>query len=104
MRWCTLLVLAMIGCGGGAQFQATNPPPHAPETKDPATVRFYGTNDEKPFRDYVEVGEMKADSTLGATAAMNALREEAGKHGCDGVLLKPREDGTGVGGTCIMYK
>ena len=102
MRRFSFFALLFVACGSGATFTPTNPPPHTPEVKPPATVQFYST--DAPFRDYVEIGELKADSSLGGTAAMNALREEAARRGCDGVMLKKREDGKGVAGTCLMFK
>jgi hypothetical protein len=96
------LAALAIGCSSAAWTPGAEPP-HAPKSMRPVDVHFYST--DKPFEDYVEVGTIRAKSSMGDDGAMSALREEAAKHGCDGVLLaaKPSE-GWRFEGTCVVFK
>jgi len=83
-------LLAFAGCGTSSAFMPLNPPPHPVTPRPPGEVQMF-TN-SAPARPYVEVGlitaAIKRDwSGAGDLEIIDALRDEAAKHGCDGVVV-----------------
>lgn len=120
---CAIGVAAVLAaCGTTTQFTQTNPSPVPMRPRDPSTVQVFTAS--KPQRPFVEVGIIEAQqssrlSTDGMGAIIAALRKEAARRGCDGVIIVSNdnsvvgssgEEGGSTGtlkgyrGACIMYR
>jgi hypothetical protein len=75
------------------QYRDTNPAPRPMATKDPNAVEVYTLG--PPQRPFVEVGfiDTRAGGFL-STDPFFALREEAGRRGCDALVLIGSNDRT----------
>ncbi|MEM1034525.1 MAG: hypothetical protein AAF928_15660 [Myxococcota bacterium] len=109
------------GCGTTVRYVQTNPPP-APRSVRPASaVHVYTTGG--PAQPYTEIGIIQArqDSPHSydeLPEVLDEMRAEAGRQGCDGLVITGRADETqssvwgqttvvgtaeGLMGTCIVY-
>ncbi|HET6613297.1 MAG TPA: hypothetical protein VFG83_14970 [Kofleriaceae bacterium] len=122
----TALILAtgaLCACGGTTtHFTQTNLSPVPMHARDPASVQVFMAS--RPQRPFVEVGIVEAQQSSRYSRddmrrVVWALREEAARRGCDGLIIVGNNNavvgGTykGYGGTstlkgyrgaCIMYK
>ena len=122
MRTPLLASLAfLVACGTTTRFVATNPSPHPLKPRPPAQVHLYTTG--APQVPYVEVGIIQSRqssdfSTHDMPEILADMRNEAGKIGCDGVIVNGTADKThgsthdgngstntleGFWGACIVY-
>ena len=79
-----------------------NPLPHAVKTKNPDDVTVFVSN--SPSKEYVEVGLIEAQqqsaySNDDKPAIIRQMREEAGRQGCDGLVVVGANDETRVSGS-----
>jgi hypothetical protein len=99
-----------------------NPSPRALEARDPAQVELFTTT--KPDKPYIEVGMIEtqqatAFNTASSQEVFAKLREEAGRRGCDALIVMGSKDATvghagqyggsvrtleGYRGTCVVYR
>jgi len=125
MRSSLLAVLVLTACGTTAQFAATNPSPRPLHARPAETVTVFTTG--LPSQPFVEVGIIQArqSSELSVDELPEILAEmrvEAGRHGCDGLVINGTRDSSsstttvsrnavtsssqtleGFWGTCIVY-
>lgn len=95
MRKALLALLVLSACGTTTRFAATNPAPHPLTARPPAAVEVFATG--LPQRPFVEVGliqgrqssEFSGDEMPEIIAEM---RSEAGKQGCDGLVINGASD------------
>ncbi len=92
-----LLSVALAACGTTTRFVATNPAPHPLTPKPAALVHVYTTG--APDVAYVEVGILQSRQSSNASMhempeIIGAMRAEAGKIGCDGVIINGAADKT----------
>jgi uncharacterized membrane protein len=90
---CLLLALGLgsAACGTVAAFMPLNEPPHPLEPRPALKVEMFTTS--QPTRPFVEVGLISIGiaSVVSGSSDLMILadaRVEAGKHGCDGLVLK----------------
>lgn len=111
---CCLMASA---CGTTLHYQPLNTSPRALLEVDPDAVTIFTTS--KPKRRFVEVGLIEGQQTGAAsfddsTAVLNKMRREAGRRGCDGLVLLGSDDAvvgnqhltttlSGYRATCIVY-
>jgi hypothetical protein len=88
----SLAFLSLAACVR-VDYIPLNDPPHAMMPRDPGQVQVFQT--EKPTRPYTEVAtiETQSGSTTPETI-MEKMREEAGKRGCDGLIITGNNDAT----------
>ena len=111
-----------VGCGTRTNYTPTNTPPQPMQPRAPETVEVFTASE--PRRAFVEVGivhaqQKSAFSTHSEPQVIARLREEAARHGCDGVIIAGAHNATvgssfdGSGGTstltgyrgaCIVYE
>lgn len=120
MRNLLLASLLLAACGTTTQFASTNPSPRPLASRPASTVAVFTTT--QPDRPFVEVGLIKAQQSSDLSNddmpdIIAELRREAGRRGCDGVIIAGAADRTVpsafVGGssstlegylaTCIVY-
>lgn len=118
--------LMLVGCGTSIEFIPLNSPPHAAQPRPGSAVEVFTSS--RPGRPFAEVGliESRQESGLSqddASAIVTKMREEAGRRGCDGMIVLGPNDETVVSGstsrgsgsvssttlkgyraTCIMYR
>jgi len=115
---CLFAACGFLACGTVTTFTPLNQPPTPVAPRDPAQVEVFTTS--KPTKHYVEVGVIESELAGVASEAkpkdlMQALRDEAGKHGCDAIVYTSEDKiaasngltastGTlGFRATCIVY-
>lgn len=94
-RLITPALLILAACGTTTRFVATNPSPHPLTPKPAAQVHVYTTG--APAVAYVEVGILQSRqssdlSTHEMPQIIATMRAEAGKIGCDGVIINGAAD------------
>jgi hypothetical protein len=102
-----LLACSLFGaCFGATQVTHTNTPPRTLAPRPPAEVHIFTT--APPTVPYLEVAII--ESNLGASEVpkhIAALRDEAARIGCDGVVINNRnsdnDPSRGYWGACIVY-
>lgn len=113
----SLLIVAAAACGTTTRFIATNPAPHPLAAKPAEAVQVYTTG--VPAVPYLEVGiiQGRQSSTLSfdeMPRIISAMRRDAGKAGCDALLINGSSDKVvgdrhstdtleGFWGTCIVF-
>lgn len=100
MRKLIVTTSFLAACGTTTQWVPTNPSPRPMTPRSASSVEVWTTG--VPNKPYTEVGLITARqssgySTHGMPDIINALRVEAGRIGCDAVMLKGKDD-TVVGG------
>ena len=117
------LLVALTACGTTTRFTATNPSPHPLVAKPADQVHVYTTG--APQIAYVEVGIIQARQSSEYSMddmpeIIREMRAEAGRIGCDGVIINGVSDKTettsnfdgsnpnthtleGFWGACIVY-
>jgi hypothetical protein len=117
--WFIALLLPIAGCGTRIAYMPLNPSPRALQGRDPTQVELFTTS--KPEKPYVEIGMIEAQQeTMYSVASTQdvfaSLRAEAGRRGCDGLIIMGSKDSTtgvykgatktleGYRGTCIVYR
>lgn len=115
---CFALALAagLIACAK-VDYIPLNAAPHAMAPRPPEKVAMFQT--VLPDRPYVEVANIEVQSASDAASVMDRLRQEAGEHGCEGLILIGTKDSTtitanrnmvtstqntGFRATCIVFK
>lgn len=111
------VVVAVSGCGTKVQYSETNAPPRPMFPRSVTEVAVFSSG--LPDRPYVEVGMLFARKREYSADEMpdilNALRKEAGKRGCDGIVVTGDNSvvvggqystGTleGIKAACIVWK
>jgi hypothetical protein len=91
----SILLATIAACGTTTRFTATNPSPHPLVPKPAAQVHVYTTG--APEVPYVEVGILQSRQSSSASLddmpeIIGAMRAEAGKIGCDGVIINGAAD------------
>lgn len=89
-RLITPALLLLAACGTTTRFVATNPSPHPLTPKPAAAVHVYTTG--TPEVSYVEIGILQSRQSSGVSThdmpeIIATMRAEAGKIGCDGVII-----------------
>lgn len=126
MRCILLGLLLVTACGTTTRFVATNSSPRPLTPRPPETVTLFAAG--LPDRPFVEIGIIQArqSSTLSSDdmpEILDELRAEAGRRGCDGVVINGTNDKQsstatifargsrsssatleGFWGTCIMFR
>jgi hypothetical protein len=100
-RLAAAAALALCACGAKVTYTSMNSPPRPTQPRAADAVEVFMT--QQPARPYVEVGMLEAQqqSTIGGGDALDllkAMREEAGRQGCDGIIVTGSSDkvvGTG---------
>jgi len=88
----SLAFLSLAACVR-VDYIPLNDPPHAMVPRDPGQVQVFQT--EKPTRPYAEVATIEKQSgSTSPETIMEKMREEAGKRGCDGLILTGNNDAT----------
>ena len=97
-----LLVVEAAACSVPVKYTTLNSPPKSLQPMSPEKVEVFTT--ARPTRKYDEVGTMTAmhDSITSNDDMFRAMREEAGKRGCDGLVVMQRGSQAAVA-TCIVY-
>jgi len=117
-----VLAVAASACGTTTHYTQTNPPPRQMRAKAASQVHVYTTG--KPKVAYAEVGiiQSRQSSRLSfddMPEIIAEMRKEAGKRGCDGVIINGTNNKTvgshdpdhggstgtleGFWGACIVY-
>lgn len=117
----SLSLFTLIACGTTTRFTPTNPSPRPMAARAPATVHVFTSQPQIP---YVEVGILQSRQSSQLSShdmpeIVSAMRGEAAKIGCDGVIINGASDKVvsehvltdgnssttleGFWGTCIMY-
>lgn len=120
----TLLALSLftlVACGTTTRFTPTNPSPRPMAARAPMSVHIYTSQPQIP---YIEVGILQSRQSSQLSSddmpeIVSAMRNEAAKIGCDGVIINGASDKVvsehvltdgnssttleGFWGTCIMY-
>ncbi len=115
------LFCAMSGCGTVIGFMPLNEPPHPVQARPGSEVEMFTAS--RPTRPFVETGlitSSKASNFSGAGdfELIGVLREEAARHGCDGVIITGEnkmaqgnsasmtvnESTSGFRAACIVYR
>ena len=93
----SLAFLSLAACVN-VNYIPLNDPPHAMVPRDPGQVQVFQT--EKPTRPYAEVATIETQSgSVRPEEIMTKMREEAGKRGCDGLILTGTNDATETNGS-----
>lgn len=107
-------MLSVLACTPTVDFMKLNRPPHKLTPRPAASVEIFAR--KSPTRPFVEVYMLEVDSGDPAAPgdALSDLREQAGKLGCDGLMLTGRTktvvvgEPAGIGGgfnaVCIVYR
>ncbi len=96
-------LMDLAGCTSvSVNYSALNSPPRPLQMTAPDKVELFTT--ARPSRKYVEVGTMTADhdSIASNEDMFKAMREEAAKRGCDGLVITQRASMRAVA-ACIAY-
>jgi hypothetical protein len=105
------LSLLLAGCGTKVEYVKTKAPPHALAERPSSEVEVFMTGiPDKPFVEigFIETQQSSAYSLDNSEAIFGKLREEAGRQGCDAVILLGDNDATemhfagGVGGASTL--
>src|SRR5262245_11769782 len=87
--WVLAIAVCAAGCGTSLQYAETNRPPHPMRPRIAASVEVFSS--KLPEQPYVEVGIIEAHHQSNWADDMPdmfaKLREFAGEHGCDGVIM-----------------
>ena len=98
---CLLLASAAAGCGIDVQYVQTNTPPRAMSPRPAQQVEVFAS--ARPKRSFQEVGlievQQEGANYDDAAEIIGRLREEAGLHGCDGLVMLGANDATSVSGS-----
>jgi hypothetical protein len=91
----------MMACAG-VSYTPLNSPPHPTQPKPAESVAMFTS--ATPTQKYVEIGTIKGEHDSIATdeGMFQKMREEAGRRGCDGLVVMQRGDRVAVA-TCIVY-
>jgi hypothetical protein len=120
-RIALLALVLAAACGTTTRFTPTNPSPHAMQPKPAEAVHVYTSG--PPQIAYVEVGIIQSRqssefSTHEMPEVIQKMRTEAGRIGCDGVIINGPNNETrnslwledndvhtleGFWGACIVY-
>lgn len=109
MRLLLLItVLAAPGCGTNVKYTQTNTAPHPLTSRMPNEVEVL---DKVPDRPFVQLGLFEAEQKSAYTktdAIVQRIRSDAGKIGCDAVLIQTSSDDGAVGlksfrAACLVY-
>ncbi len=97
MRNSLLAVLLLTACGTTTRFAATNPSPRPLASRPAESVTVFATG--LPDRPFVEVGLIQArqssEFSVGEMPEIIAeMRAEAGRRGCDGLVINGASDKT----------
>jgi hypothetical protein len=96
---------ALCGCGVDVTYKPTNSAPRAKQPRASDAVQVFMS--ERPARPHIEVGVLEARerSTFDSSdplELLKALREEAGRRGCEAIVVAGSSDkivGTGSSGS-----
>ncbi|MCE9579125.1 MAG: hypothetical protein K8W52_38740 [Deltaproteobacteria bacterium] len=115
--FASLLLVAATACGTTTRFIATNPSPQPLVAKPASAVQVYTTG--VPELPYVEVGIIQGRQSSELSfdempKIISAMRADAGKAGCDALLINGASDKVvgdhhstttleGFWGTCIVF-
>ncbi len=86
-----LAMLASLGCSSiVVEYSEINTPPHALKPVSPEKVEVFTTS--VPANGYVEVGVLNGahDSITSDADLIKAMKIEAGKRGCDALVITER--------------
>jgi hypothetical protein len=111
-RWKLALLTLLGGClPATVNFAQVNPPPMPAAPRAAAQVAVLTSG--PPERKHVDVGVVEVEGNAMGVGAFEDLvtmaREEAGRRGCDALVLNPAaftgEDGRRrvVSGTCVVF-
>ena len=89
--------VTLVACGTTTRYVSTNPPPRQMRPRPVETVQVFATS--RPSSPYVEVGILQARQSSGFSSdkmpdIIKAMREEAAKKGCDGIIISGPNDKT----------
>ena len=122
MKPLTVLVALMLaGSGTNLHYSPLNASPRPMTPRDAGAVElFTSTRPTRPFADVAMIeGQQQSDVSFDNTdAVLRKMREEAGRRGCDGMVIMGGNDtviGGGAGSqstmtvrgyraTCIVYR
>lgn len=94
------LGVALTACGTSVEYVPLNASPRPLTARSPQSVAIYMTS--VPDRPYVEIGTIESQqreySFDGAGDIYEKMREEAGRQGCDGLVILGANDATVVSG------
>jgi hypothetical protein len=100
-----ILSLFITGCAIAVSYSPMNPLPHSSAPRQAALVELHSVApNDRPF---VDVGVLEAINLPGASKeeVEQRLRIEAGKIGCDALVLRGYRGNTATyDATCIVYK
>jgi hypothetical protein len=86
--------VALCACGVSVTYTQMNSPPRPMKPRAGAAVELFMT--QRPARPFVEVGMLEArqESTAFSDAfdLLTALRDEAGKRGCEAIIVTGESD------------
>jgi hypothetical protein len=96
-----LSALGLVGCGTNIAYVPLNSPPHPLTPRPPESVELFTTS--PPQRPFVEVGAIESQqqsmSQDGVDVIYAKMRAEAGKRGCDALVIVGSNDATQVSGS-----
>ncbi len=112
--------LPFLGCGTQIRSTIINPPPHAMQSRPPASVEVFTSAPprDRPFVDvaFLEAEQESGYSTDGTEQFFAKLRGRAAQMGCDGLVFGSPTNAVSVGidlqtpmnkkgivATCIVY-
>ncbi len=129
MFWRAILfvmsvALLVAGCGTSTYYTPINAPPHAMRARPTSSVQvFHAMLPERPFVEVglIQVRESSAFSSENMPELIEEMRVQAGKRGCDGLIVGQANNKTvgsggyhyspgyirtleGFDGTCIVYR
>lgn len=102
------LILAAAGCGPRTTYTQTNTPPNSLLARQPEQVEVL---DKPPTRPFLQLGIFEAEQKSAYTKAdsiIQRIRKDAGKLGCEAVLIESRSEDGAVGlksfrAACLIY-
>ena len=117
MRTLLASFLLVAACGTTTRFMPTNPSPRPLAARPAGTVAVFTTG--HPEVPYVEIGIIQGRQSSAASfdempAIIASMREDAGKAGCDALIINGSSDKTvgdrhqtdtleGYWGACVVY-
>jgi hypothetical protein len=100
-RIAIVFVLASTACTH-VRFSETNAPPRALAARPRASVEIFTLG--PPQRPFKEIGMIESQTDIiPGQNPLDALREEAALHGCDGLVVTGSNDATGSDPTFGTY-